>query len=164
MPEVLEATPSVEIKRLRHRGHIVGGREVAPALCEWVMRRCGTESKFDNANAIGLVRDGRLVVAVVYNNFHWPDICMHVAAEPGALWAWPFFVRHAFAYPFLQLNCRRVTGLVARKNTDSQRLCQRMGFELEGVMKEALPHDDLLIYGLLRSKCRYIAQEERKAA
>jgi hypothetical protein len=148
---------------LKVTGELVGGKDVAPILCDFIAQRT-KQPAFVGANALGILRGERIVVAVAYNNFHWPDICMHVASDPGAVWASNDFLYHAFAYPFLQLQCKRVTGLVARKNKASRALCEKLGFKLEGTMKDALPVDDLMIYGLLRGNCRYIVQDERKAA
>ena len=148
---------------MRVTGELVGGKDVAPILCEYIAARTG-QPAFSGANALGILRGDRIIVAVAYNNYHWPDICMHVASDPGALWASPDFLYHAFAYPFIQLQCKRVTGLVARKNKVSRALCEKLGFKLEGTMKDALPADDLMIYGLLRGNCRHIVQDERKAA
>lgn len=105
--------------------------------------------------AIGLERDGELVAVVVYNLYSQCDIAMHVAAEPGRRWMTRAFLRTVFRYPFVQLECRRVTGFVPAKNFDAQRFDEHIGFTREGLMREALPDDDVIVYGMLERECRW---------
>ncbi|MEM5400876.1 GNAT family protein [Paraburkholderia unamae] len=110
-----------------------------------------------DAVAIGIVEAGELIAAVVYDRYTGHDICMHVAALPGKHWCSPEFRRTAFSYPFGQLNCRRVTGLVAASNTAARKFDEHLGFVLEGTMRQcAEDGGDLLVYGMLRDECRWI--------
>lgn len=102
--------------------------------------------------ALGLVRDDSLVAGVVYNGFSWPDILMHIGAVPGRHWLTREFLFAMFDYPFRQLRCARVTGLIPKKNKDCRIFAEHLGFEFEGKMRRALPDDDLMVYGLLEEK------------
>lgn len=149
---------------MRVTGELIGGKELAPILCEFIAHRSGVNYPFKaNANAIGILRGDRIIVAVAYTDFRWPSICMHIASEPGTLWASPMFLYHMFAYPFLDLECRRATAVMPKKNKRCRALCDGLGFKLEGTMRKALPSDDLMVYGLLREECRYF-EAERKVA
>ena len=57
---------------------------------------------------------------------------------------------------------RRVTALVPAKNTAALRFDLHLGFKQEGVVRHALPDDDIIILGLLREDCRFIPQEYRR--
>lgn len=103
--------------------------------------------------AIGLEDDGLLAV-VVYNLYSGSDIAMHIAAVPGRRWMTREFLRVAFRYPFVQLGCRRVSGYVPASNTDAQRFDEHLGFAREGLMRHALPDDDIIVYGMLREEAR----------
>ena len=103
--------------------------------------------------AIGLEDDGLLAV-VVYNLYSGSDIAMHIAAVPGRRWMTREFLRVAFRYPFVQLGCRRVSGYVPASNTDAQRFDEHLGFVREGLMRHALPDDDIIVYGMLREEAR----------
>lgn len=103
--------------------------------------------------AIGLEDDGLLAV-VVYNLYSGADIAMHIAAVPGRRWMTREFLRVAFRYPFVQLGCRRVSGYVPASNTDAQRFDEHLGFVREGLMRHALPDDDIIVYGMLREEAR----------
>jgi RimJ/RimL family protein N-acetyltransferase len=82
---------------------------------------------------------------------------MHVAAKPGVMWVRREAMHRFFAYPFLQLGCNRVTGLVAATNLTARKFDEHIGFVQEGVLREGLPNGEaLIVYGMLRAECRWI--------
>jgi len=106
--------------------------------------------------AIGLERDAELVAAVIFNLWSGADIAMHIAAVPGRRWMTREFLRAAFRYPFVQLECQRVTGYVPASNADALRFDRHLGFVEEGRMREALPNgEDVIVLGLLKRECRW---------
>lgn len=118
-----------------------------------------------NYTAIGLVRGGGLVAGVLYNNFEAGNVCAHIGAIPGGHWLTPSFLHAMFAYPFEQMGKRRITGLVARKNRKARRFIEKLGFKVEGTLAHYYERDDMIVYGLLRENCQFIAgYGERKAA
>lgn len=125
-------------------------------VSRWVGDQIGVKFP-DDAVAIGIERAGEIVVGVVYDRFTGNDICMHVAAKPGVLWVRPEAMRRFFWYPFMQLECTRVTGLVAANNHAARKFDERIGFVQEGVQRQGMPDGtDLIAYGMLRSECRWI--------
>ncbi len=134
-------------------------------IADFVSRIQGEHLPWGNFSALGWVRNGKLVGGVVYNHFSGKNICMHVAGI-GKSWLTPEFLHAAFDYPFGQLKLARVTGLVPKKNKAARTFDEHLGFRLEGCMRHALPHDDLLMYGMLERECRFIkpAFLERLAA
>jgi hypothetical protein len=80
-----------------------------------------------------------------------------VAALSGKRWLCKAFLGEGFRYPFEQLGCRRVTGLVPGKNKAAQSFDEHLGFTQEGCARKILPDgDDLIIYGMLREECRFL--------
>ena len=137
-----------------------------PPLIAWFCARTGRRPDEDWSRSSVVARvSGLLPVAVlVYNHFHKPDIWMHVAAEPGRIWCTPDFLHHIFEYPFVQLDCGRVTALVARPNVRLRKLLLHLGFVEEGTLRESLPTgDDLIAYGMLRRECRWIGESHEQA-
>jgi RimJ/RimL family protein N-acetyltransferase len=116
----------------------------------------GGDQNGGNATAIGLERNGRLVVGVVYDQFNGANVCMHISAEPGRHWLNRLFLWAMFDYPFNVLNVKRVTGQICSSNTDSIRFAEHIGFTYETRIKDASPNGDLLIYALFKNQCRYI--------
>lgn len=125
-------------------------------VAAWVGRQIGIEFA-DNVTAIGIERNGELVCGVVYDRYTGNDICMHVAAKPGVMWARREAMFRFFAYPFIQLKCSRVTGLVAANNLTSRKFNHSVGYQFEGVLRKGHENgQDLIIYGMLRDECRWI--------
>ena len=77
-------------------------------VVDWVAQKID-ESRFEGAIGIGLEEDGELIAGVVFNMYTGPSICMHVAAVPGKRWMTREYLWRCFAYPFVQLGCRRIT-------------------------------------------------------
>lgn len=113
-------------------------------------------------STLGLIRSGKLVAGVVYDKWGDGDVCMHVGAV-GNNWLNREFLFAAFDYPFTQVGCRRVTGLVPANNFAAKRFDEHLGFVLEGRMRKGTPDGDLLVYGMLKEECRWL-RLERKAA
>ena len=130
-------------------------------IVRWVAPRIGeVPSAFSNPMGIGIEEHGELVAGVVYERFNGASITMHVAANPGARWATPKFLRVFFAYPFIQLGCNRVNGLVRVDNLVAQRFDEHLGFAREGLIRCGCDDGtDLILYGMLRSECRFLEHQ-----
>jgi len=105
---------------------------------------------------IGLEKDGELVAGVLYEDYNGANVLMHVAAIPGRKWLNRTFLYICFTYPFVQLDCRRVTGIVPSTNWDALRFDIHLGFEVEAVLKDAHPSGDLMVLRMFRENCRWI--------
>ena len=126
-------------------------------IVPWVGQRIDEDHFGKDCIALGLEEDGELIAGVVFNWYTGPSISMHVAAEPGRRWLNRDFLFRCFAYPFLQLNCNRVTGLVRVDNLDAQRFDEHLGFVREGVIRQgAEDKTDFILYGMLKDECRWL--------
>jgi RimJ/RimL family protein N-acetyltransferase len=105
---------------------------------------------------IGREIDGGLVGAVLYEGYTTNNIFMHCAGR-GKRWISKSLLKSAFAYPFKQLSCKRITAWVEDSNVDSKRLVEHIGFEVETMLKGAA-HDggDVILYVMWRDKCRFL--------
>lgn len=136
------------------RRQFVYGRD--GEICRWVAERIPHVTKM-RGEEIGIAQNGELIVGVVYNNYSTTDICMHVAAAPGKLWATREALSVFFHYPFRKLACRRVTALVAFSNRPCRSFTESLGWKPEGIMRDAIEDgDDLIVYGMLKSECRWL--------
>ena len=131
-------------------------------ILEWASDVIGFPFR-DDAKVIGASFDGDLRAVVVYDGFSECDCNMHIASDGSARWLSRGFLRAVFAYPFIQLGLRRVTGLVPAKNERALNFDLRLGFEHEGLCRDALPDDDIIVLGMRRSVCPYIPEEYRHA-
>lgn len=126
-------------------------------VIEWVKQRVDEDEFMPGSVAIGLEEDGELIAGVVFNLYNKAGICMHVAAVPGKRWMTKDFLWRVFAYPFLQLNCNRVTGLVREDNIVAQKFDEHIGFKREGLIRKgATDGADIILYGMLKEECRWL--------
>lgn len=125
-------------------------------ILPWVAERLNEDS-FEGATGIGLEEDGELIAAVVFNMYTKASICMNVASDRSKNWLNRDFLFRAFAYPFIQLKCNRITALVRVDNLDAQRFDEHLGFKKEGLIRRASEDGtDMILYGMLREECRWL--------
>jgi RimJ/RimL family protein N-acetyltransferase len=106
---------------------------------------------------VGLEQDGELIAVVLFDMYTGPSINMHVAAVPGKRWMTKEYLWRCFAYPFLQLKCNRITGLVREDNLVAQRFDEHLGFKREGLIRQgATDGTNMILYGMLRDECRFL--------
>jgi RimJ/RimL family protein N-acetyltransferase len=126
-------------------------------VCKWVGDRIDEPDFGQGAVGLGLEEDGELIAGVVFNMYTVASICMHVAADPGRRWMTRDFLWRSFAYPFIQLGCNRITGLVRVDNLEAQQFDEHLGFVKEGRLRCATTDGtDMFIYGMLRKECRWL--------
>lgn len=128
-----------------------------PAVNDWVSSKIYGRDRFPpNAPSIGLLENGRIVGGVVYTMYTGNGIMMNVAGGYKG-WINRAFIRAAFAYPFKQLGCTRVSGLVRVDNFAAQKFDERLGFKREGLVRRGDDDGtDLIMYGMLREECKWI--------
>lgn len=126
-------------------------------VLEFVGKLVDAEEWDRRAVAIGLENNGVLVAGVVFENKNGANIMMHVASNGSRHWMTPAYMAACFRYPFLQDGCNRITGLVRADNFEAQRFDEHLGFKREGILRAAcVDGTDLIIYGMLKSECRYL--------
>lgn len=123
-------------------------------VADWVASRLTETTRFKDGQALGIFgAGGQLLAGVVYHG--WRPQTGNIEASVAAVsprWARRGVLRAVFHYPFEQLECRRVTAIVADHNERSRRFLEGIGFVQEGVMREGSIGGDAIIYGLLRSE------------
>lgn len=139
-------------------GALIYDREAE--LIQWAETVIGFSFRAD-ARAIGYEDASGIRAVAVYDTFSLCDCFMHIASDRSGLWLNRRSLVAAFAYPFIQLDLRRVTGFIAASNVPSLRFAMHLGFEVEGHRRNALPGDDVVMLGMLRSQCRFIPAKHR---
>lgn len=135
------------------RSNLIYGEDERVAA--WAKQRIPEASAWNGFyRAIGLERKGKLIAAVVYTDYSTANLSTHIAGEGH--WASKHFLVAAFAYPFLQLNVRRITAYIAASNAASIRFTEHLGFEFESTMPRALPNGDVAVYRMFKENCRYL--------
>ena len=121
----------------------------------WVCDRTGGLWYEGCGTALGFTFDGELAAGAIYTAHTGPDVQLGFAVEDrrvfnrASLWA-------AFAYPFEQLGCRRITARVDCDNVRSLALVEHLGFVREATLKDAAPNGDQFQFRMLKSECRWL--------
>jgi RimJ/RimL family protein N-acetyltransferase len=129
----------------------------------WVSERAKHFWIPQGAQTIGLFdkEKGKLVAGVIYDRFNGANITGTVAAE-GKQWLSKEFLWYVFYYPFVQLKCKRITGLIQAKNKQSIKFHEHLGFAHEATLKDAHPDGDVLVYVMWAETCRWLQFKEGK--
>ena len=78
-------------------------------------------------------------------------------AATSKRWATRRSLEAFFTFQFITLGASRVMAFTTNPNTAAQAALSGMGFTFEGNMRSAYPSGaDALIYGMLRSECRWL--------
>ncbi len=110
--------------------------------------------------AFGVVRDAHVIAAVIYTNYHPGHMIEIGVVSVDPRWCTRQVLGAAFAYPFRDLNVRRLQATTARRNKRARRLIGRLGFKFEGTARQGWPAGgDASVYSMLRRECRWL--EER---
>lgn len=137
------------------------------ALMQWALARLPYAIRAEMAYPVGVVRGGEVAAVVLYHELRGCNIEMSIVADTPR-WATKQTVGFLLRYPFWSWDVRRVTALVARRNRRSRKLVRGLGFLEEGVMRDGMADDDLVIYGMTRRQWEssrwYAPAAERKAA
>lgn len=125
-------------------------------IVPWVANRLGyAPHDFEQARSIGIVRQGNLIAGVIYTEYREDSISMTIAST-SPMWASKDNLYYLFDYPFNQLGCRRVTAFTAKKNKKSRKFLERLGFKLEGLIREGFQGKDACVYGMLKRECKWL--------
>lgn len=127
----------------------------------------GFIKKFPNVDgvvpeaAIGIVKDGNIIGAVLYEGYNGSNIWMHVAGIKGEPWLTKRTLALFFHYPFVQLGCQRVSGWVQMDNSDAKQFDEHIGFEKEAVLSRAgRGGADVIVYRMFKEDCRWLPRDE----
>lgn len=127
----------------------------------WVAARAGGNWIPKAGHTIALIEDDKIIAGVLFDNYNGASIQMHVAAVPGKRWMDRRYLWKCFDYPFEQLGVNMVIGLVAEPNLQARKFDEHLGFTLKATLADAHPEGDLLIYGMTKDQCKWLALGDR---
>lgn len=137
---------------------IVVGGTYQPELLDFAARLIALPGRFGpHARAIGKQRDGAIIAVAVFDNFE-PWGCEVSFAVSERHWFCHDYARTVFAYPFLKLQYERLTCRTAVHNRPARILAHALGFKYEGRQRRADPDEDRLMFGMLRTECRWLKE------
>lgn len=105
-----------------------------------------------NARAIAVVKDNQIAGVVVLHDWSPPNIFLSWAAT-SPKWFSRQLILHIYNWAYVQLKCKRITGLVEKNNKRAREIDERLGMKMEGVLRKAAPSGrDMIVYGLLKEE------------
>ena len=124
------------------------------AVAEWVKQRTPyVVNGFGESTAIGVADSDLLLAGIVYHEWRPAYRSMQVSiASEGKRWCSRRIMKSFYAYPFIQMGCKRITAMVAADNNDSIDFVTRLGFQLEGNLRMGCGDIDCLVFGQLRGE------------
>lgn len=126
-------------------------------LLAWADEQIGGAGQFrSEAVAIGYEMHGELRAVVVYEAFTPHDCDVHIAIAKHGRGITRGVMAAAFAYPFVQLGLRRITGRVPESRVDAIAFDEHLGFVREGYHPHAAGDEGVVTLGLLRENCKFL--------
>jgi len=119
----------------------------------WARKKLNLKDPPDFFRALSAVDDeNNFVCVVVLTNFTSRNVDLNIAMDGSKMRpkATVGMFNDVFRFLFDGLHVTRVTGLSSAKNHKAHKAIEQFGFNIEGLMRKALPNDeDLLVYGML---------------
>ena len=107
------------------------------------------------SQCFGYELDGELIGAVIFTEYSGND--MHVTVvTTNPIWWTRRNIRTMYDYVWNQCGCVRLSALCKESNTKSQKLLRGLGFQQEGRLRKYFNPEDGIVFGQLRSECRWI--------
>lgn len=119
----------------------------------WVAEKLGFGYFAARSNAIGLIKDNKLIAGVIYENWNRRSIMCHIVVE-GRLTR--LYVGAIFNYAFNVCNVEKIIVPVESHNLKSIKLIKNMGFTEEGRIKDSQPNGDIILYTMTKGDCRFL--------
>jgi hypothetical protein len=91
--------------------------------------------------------------AVAFTNYDGETVELHMAGERG--WVSKTLLKSVWAYVWGVLDCTRCTAKVREDRLGSLRINLRLGFKVEGYMRQADQGLGVWILGMLKEESRY---------
>lgn len=132
-------------------------------LADWVSIGMFGKTEYyeENTKAIGHVKDGKLIAAVIYNNFtcqldgSFFDAEMSVYSIDKS-WATRQYLKAVFSYPFTQLKLERVHTACSAQDEGAIMFNKKVGFKPEGYHRGAwILGGDMISFGMLKGECKW---------
>lgn len=104
-------------------------------------------------HAIGVSDGDKIIAGVVFHNYYpmYRNIELSMAAL-SPVWAKPAIIGELLHYPFIQLDCGRVTTLTPANNKRALRFNEHLGFIREGLVRKGYGDEDMIVCGMLSNE------------
>ncbi len=134
-------------------------------MAEWAGKILQIKNWGISFEALGIEKNGRLICVVVFNNFYCDAYDNPLSIESSIAsvdksWCSRHILNTLFAYPFIQLNVKRLQTTCSAESPNIRSFNERLGFQLEGIGREAWHlGGDAAVYSMLKHECKWINEQ-----
>lgn len=139
--------------------HSVGEFVASRAKCEYNPAVHTTIGVVDSSKAPD--DPARIHGGVVFYAYTGSAIWIHVAARDEK-WITPDMLWCTFHYPFVQLGCSRLYGLLESANEPALNFDLKLGFEVQATLPGLFASGPGLVICMEREKCRWLKLKPRR--
>jgi len=125
-----------------------------PGIADFHTRRDAEGNRL--FHSIGVSDGDKLVAGVVYHNYYPEARAIEISmAAITPIWAKKEIIAGLLHYPFVTLDCQRITTLTPANNKRALRFNEHIGFKREGLVRRGYGHDDMVVNGLLIEEAQH---------
>jgi RimJ/RimL family protein N-acetyltransferase len=124
-------------------------------VTEWASKYLENQPSLDSTQAFGFELKGKLIGAVVFTDYSKNDIHVSVVSKNPILWQ-RRYLKVMYDYVWNQCGCLRISAMASEVNHKSRKLLEKLGFKEEGRLRNFHGEHDGIVYGQLRSECKWI--------
>lgn len=126
----------------------------SPYIVKWAAKILQVDG-FGPCKTIAIA-DKDLEAVWVYSKYDGNQ-CEVAVASVSPKWCTRRNLKVLFSFPFRQMECHRITGIIRKDNQRAISLVERLGAIKEGELREyCLDKTNAVIFGMLKSECRWI--------
>lgn len=126
-----------------------------------IAKAAGTTFDLMNDHCIAHVRDDELVGGAIYAGYTGHSIMVHVAGF-SENWITKDLLWVCFHYPFVQLDCKKMFGMVPATNLPALAFDFKIGFKEVARIPDVFRDGDLVVVSMDRDDCRWLRLQPRK--
>ena len=107
------------------------------------------------SQAIGLERDGGIAAGIIYEDWNGASIVCHIAIRGRAN---KQFLLAISEFAFNTCAVHKIIAPVYSSNEKAMTMVRKMGFVKEGILRNAEPNGDIVLWTLTKSQCKYLGE------
>lgn len=128
--------------------HLVSSPEVG----HWVAAQTGGDYDEKKSQAIGFVRDDKLIAGFIYEKWNGQSVFCHLAIKGKINRT---FLKVSMGYAFEGIGAKKIIGTVLSSNVKSIKAAKTLGFVQEACITNAAPTGDVLFFTMTAEQCRF---------
>ncbi len=108
--------------------------------------------------------EGNILGGAIFRNYTGVggSVNIHVASF-GKGWITRMLIFMTYDYAFNQLGVKKIFGNIPMKNVDALKFARAAGFNVETIVPDVFPGDDMVVMSMYRDECRFLPPSARRA-